>query len=172
MLVVVLPLCKQASPPFHTRPSHQLTEGEENERPPILPPDLAASASPGAERATAATVAATANFLATSVVKASHGLLLLLSPSSPVAAMRRGKDVDTDLCWARVSPAVVPVPTKHAEGAGTKPEDGTHASRPSRAADLMLSRFVCGRICRCVGSSSAPRTREYTQTGEQCTREG
>lgn len=53
--------------------ANQLTDGEENDLPPILPPDLAARASPGVENATAATVAATATFLATSVVKAFHG---------------------------------------------------------------------------------------------------
>lgn len=122
--------------PHVTAGRHKLTDGEENERPPILPPDLAARASPGAEKATAATVAATANFFAMSVVKASHGVLLL-SPSPP-AAMRSGMEAVEDLCGARVSPAVMPVPTKRAEGAGTKAEAGAHASRPSTAADLMF----------------------------------
>lgn len=118
-----------------------LTEGEEKERPPILPPDLAASASPGAAKATAATVAATANFFAMSVVKVSHGLLL---PSpSPAAAMRSGAEVAADFCCARASPAVAPpVPTRRAEGAGTKAEAGTHASRANAAVDLMLA-VVC-----------------------------
>lgn len=131
-----------------------LTDGEENERPPILPPDLAASASPGADKATAATVATTANFFAMSVVKASHGVvfLLLSSPSPPAAAaMRRGTDVVAGRCCCccsggRVSPvaaaaaAVVVLPVKQAEGTGTKPDAGTHAaSRQSDAqADLMM----------------------------------
>lgn len=111
-----------------------LTDGEENERPPTLPPDRAASASPGAEKATAATVAATASFFAMSVVKASHGLFSL--PPSPPAAMRRGTEALAARCFACVSPAVVPA--KRAEGAGTKADAGTHARRPSTAADRMF----------------------------------
>lgn len=115
--------------------SNGLTDGEENERPPILPPDLAASASPGAEKATAATVAATVANLAMSVVRASHGLLLLSPP--PAAAMRKGTEVVADRCCARVSPAVVPA--KRAEGAGTNEEAGMTHKRPNTAAaDLMF----------------------------------
>ena len=132
----------QGTPLPQTWLADGLTDGEEKERPPILPPDLAASASPGAEKVTAATVAATASFLAMSVVKASHGLLVL-SPSPP-AVMRSGREAVEDLCCARVSPAVAPVPAKRAAGAGTKPEAGTHASRPNTAADLMfLGRLSC-----------------------------
>lgn len=113
-----------------------LTDGEENDRPPILPPDLAASASPGAEKATAATVAATANFFAMSVVKASHGLFFL-SPS-PAAAMRRGTEALAARGCARVSP-VAAVSARRPEGAGTKADAGTHARKPSTAADRMFS---------------------------------
>lgn len=111
----------------------KLTGEEENDRPPILPPDLAARASPGPAKVTAAIVAATANFLARSVVKASHAPLLLPSPP-PAAAMRSDEDRG---CTARARVAVVPV--KCAEGTGTKADAGLQvAAKQKRDIVLML----------------------------------
>lgn len=96
-----------------------LTDGAENDRPPILPPDLAANASPGAAKVTAAIDAATANFFARSVLNASQGP----PPPSP-DAMRSGEEA-AGRC-ARVRAAVVP--EKLAWGAGMKPCAGAKAA--------------------------------------------
>lgn len=114
---------------------HILTEGEEKDRPPILPPDLAANASPGAANATAATVAATASFFARSVVKASQG-----APSSPPppAFMLRGDENGVADC-KRVREAVDPA--KLATGIGKKAEAGPQqAAKMNRDVVLMLAK--------------------------------
>lgn len=124
---------------MHSSWKKELTNEEcENEPPDILPPDLAARAPPGAEKATTATVAATAAFFATSVAKDSHGRFL--SPS-PTAVMRSDMAVVADRGCA-----LVPVPTKRAEGLGTgtmKPDAATHPRRPATAGNLMTVLFRC-----------------------------
>ena len=125
---------------MHSRWKNELTNEEEceNEPPDILPPDLAARAPPGAEKVTTATVAATAAFFATSVAKDSHGRFL--SPS-PTAVMRSDMAVVADRGCA-----LVPVPTKRAEGLGTgtmKPDAVTHPRRPATAGNLMTVLFRC-----------------------------
>lgn len=99
-----------------------LTEGDENDLPPILPPDLAARASPGAEKATAATAAATANFFDNSE-KTSH----LFSPSPLL--IRSGKLFPRcGTSAVRASAAVVPENCDTGV-IGTKAATGPHADK-------------------------------------------
>lgn len=109
----------------------RLTDGDEKDLPPSLPPDLAARASPGTEKAMEATAAATANFLATSDVKTSHPFL----PS--LETIRRGRLEDRRVAIGRVSDALVPERCLGAES-GTNALTGLHNARRLRAKVLIL----------------------------------
>lgn len=129
--------------------ANQLTDGEENDLPPILPPDLAARASPGVENATAATVAATATFLATSVVKAFHG-------ASP--AMLKGSELvadDTRLEATRRAGC----PTRSVFDEATKASTSWGVVEASAAvAASQVAAFIICRVYRCrIDSLSCTR---------------
>lgn len=136
---ITVVLCKDK---LHAETLHnnlaQLTEGDENDRPPIRPPDLAASASPGAEKVTAAMVAATANFFARSAVKASHPFF---PPPSPAVICNGRRDAATRAAGVgRVSADVVPA--KRPVCTGINALAGPQAASKHRDAAALILRFV------------------------------